>query len=98
MIQSSGLVIIERLTVIERFIRDGRCLFSARAVVPLVMLPFVAIALPESWQIEEQLGERGSALVQWTALVVESCCVAGRSRSRLTAPPRAILGPRAPRH
>lgn len=34
------------------------------------MLPFVLLALPESFRVEEQLGEHGSLLIQWTALVI----------------------------
>lgn len=49
---------------------QGRRLFAWRSVMPLVLLPVVLLALPESWEAQVNLGERGSSTLQWFALSI----------------------------
>lgn len=38
--------------------------------MPLMLLPLLVLALPESWRVEEALGEWRSLVVEWSALAV----------------------------
>lgn len=38
--------------------------------MPMVLLPFIILALPDSSNMETRLGTTGSAIVQWTALTI----------------------------
>ena len=84
----------------DRLTTDGRRLFAWRSVVPLVLLPVVLLAMPESWRMEAWLGDRWANIVQWLALsvgltgVVVRCAAVGfapdgtssRDTHRLRAP------------
>lgn len=52
----------------DRLAAQGRWLFSFRPVVPLTLLPLVALALPQSRAAETWLGVTGSLLVQWASI------------------------------
>jgi protein-S-isoprenylcysteine O-methyltransferase Ste14 len=74
------------VTLAERLREDGRRLFASRAVIPLIILPLLVLALPESWRAEEALGERGSAIVEWLALAVAFAGLAVRTVTVAFAP------------
>lgn len=57
---------------------QGRRLFASRSVVPLVLLPVVLLAMPESWRMEAWLGPLWTLSVQWLALGVAFSGVAVR--------------------
>lgn len=58
------------MTLTERLAQQGRRLFAFRSVVPLLLLPVVVLAMPESWQAEAWLGPGGALAVQWLAVAV----------------------------
>lgn len=58
------------MTLSERFRTDGRRLFGSRSVMPLIVLPVLIFALPESARVEESLGDAGSLIAQWVALAI----------------------------
>lgn len=58
------------MTLTERLAQQGRRLFAFRSVVPLVLLPVVVLAMPESWHAEAWLGPAGARVVQWLAVAV----------------------------
>ena len=88
------------MTLTDRLAQQGRRLFAFRSVVPLVLLPVVVLAMPESWQAEAWLGPAGALAVQWLAIgvactgVVIRCAAVGfapdgtssRDTHRLRAP------------
>ena len=49
---------------------DGRRLFHWRSLVPLVLLPTVVLALPDSSAVAERIGESACQAVQWLSLSV----------------------------
>lgn len=49
---------------------QGRRLFAARSTMPLLLLPFVVLAFPDSRDMEVRLGDPGRLAVQWLALLV----------------------------
>ena len=57
-----------RLT--ERLPQQGRRLFTFRSIVPLTLLPLVALALPQSRAAESWLGTGGSLAFQWVSIGV----------------------------
>jgi protein-S-isoprenylcysteine O-methyltransferase Ste14 len=54
----------------ERLYSQGRRLFAQRSIMPLLLLPFVLLALPDSAIAEQQFGETGSVLIKWVALFI----------------------------
>ena len=58
------------MTLTDRLAQQGRWLFALRSVVPLVLLPVVVLAMPESWQTEVWLGPAGALAVQWLGVGV----------------------------
>ena len=74
------------MTLADRLREDGRRLFESRSVIPIVILPLLVLALPESWRAEEALGERGSALVEWLAFAVAFAGLAVRCVTVAFAP------------
>lgn len=62
----------------DRFTTEGRQLFARRSVVPLVLLPVVLLAMPESRRVEAQLGAPWALAIQWLALAVAFAGVAVR--------------------
>lgn len=66
------------MNLAERLSSQGRRLFASRSVVPLVLLPVVFLALPESWRVEAWLGPSWTLVVQWLALSVAFAGVAVR--------------------
>ena len=53
--------------LVDRLRDEGRRLFRRRSVVPLALLPFVALALPDAWRVAVALGPPGNLVVQWGA-------------------------------
>ncbi|MFA5907825.1 MAG: isoprenylcysteine carboxylmethyltransferase family protein [Vicinamibacterales bacterium] len=66
------------MNLAERLSSQGRRLFASRSVVPLVLLPVVLLAMPESWRVEAWLGPTWTLVVQWLALSVAFAGVAVR--------------------
>jgi protein-S-isoprenylcysteine O-methyltransferase Ste14 len=58
------------VTLADQIHAQGRRLFASRSTMPLLLLPFVLLALPDSWDMEVRLGRNGSAALQWLALLV----------------------------
>jgi protein-S-isoprenylcysteine O-methyltransferase Ste14 len=56
------------VTLEERLYSQGRRLFAQRSIMPLMLLPFVVLALPAAEVAEQQIGKTGSLILQWTAL------------------------------
>ena len=54
----------------ERLPHQGRRLFRFRSVVPLTLLPLVALALPQSRAVESWLGVTGNLVFQWASIGV----------------------------
>lgn len=54
----------------ERLPNQGRRLFTFRSIVPLTLLPLVALALPQSRAAEQWLGVTGNLVFQWAAICV----------------------------
>jgi len=52
----------------ERLPHQGRRLFAFRSVVPLTLLPLVALALPQSREAEHWLGVTGNLIFQWASI------------------------------
>src|SRR5689334_6145655 len=49
---------------------QGRRLFTSRAIMPVLLLPFVLLALRESAEVEAALGAMDSLILQWVSLLV----------------------------
>src|SRR6185436_2479596 len=49
---------------------NGHRLFKSRSLVPLVLLPVVVLALPESARLAVRLGDSGTLDVEWLALSI----------------------------
>jgi protein-S-isoprenylcysteine O-methyltransferase Ste14 len=58
------------VTVVERMLANGHRLFKSRSLVPLVLLPVVVPALPESVRLADRLGDSGNRDVQLLALSI----------------------------
>lgn len=58
------------MTVVERMLANGHRLFKSRSLVPLVLLPVVVLALPESARLAARLGDSGTLDVEWLALSI----------------------------
>lgn len=56
------------MTLADRLLDQGRRLFARRSTFPLILIPFVALSLPQSWRAEEWLGVTGNLLFQWGAI------------------------------
>ena len=54
----------------DRLAAQGKWLFSFRSIVPLTLVPLVALALPQSRAAEKWLGVTGNLLFQWAAIGV----------------------------
>ena len=70
----------------DRLAAQGRWLFSFRSVVPLTLVPLVALALPQSRAAEEWLGPRGNLLFEWAAIGVGLAGLAFRCATVMFAP------------
>ena len=70
----------------DRLAAQGRWLFSFRSIVPLTMVPLVALALPQSRAAEEWLGPRGNLLFEWAAIGVGLAGLALRCATVMFAP------------
>jgi len=88
------------VTVVEHIVSSGRRLFSARSFVPLLLLPAIWLALPESLRLEQQLSRAANLVVQWVALCIALAGVLLRCLTVATAPDgtssRDTRGLRAP--
>ena len=58
------------VTVVEGMLANGHRLFKSRSLVPLILLPVVILALPESARVSARLGDSGNLAVQWLSLSV----------------------------
>lgn len=58
------------MTVVERMLANGHRLFKSRSLVPLILLPVVVLALPESARLAVRLGDSGTLDVEWLALSI----------------------------
>lgn len=58
------------VTVSEQALADGRRLFQARSIVPVVLLPIVILALPTSAAVAARIGDSACTEVQWLSLSV----------------------------
>jgi len=70
----------------DRLAAQGKWLFSFRSIVPLTLLPLVALALPQSRAAEEWLGPKGNLLVEWAAIGVGLAGLALRCATVMFAP------------
>ena len=58
------------MTTVERLHAQGQRLFAARSVVPLALVPFLMLALPESWRVQSSLGATANRLCLSAALAI----------------------------
>lgn len=72
--------------MVEQFVSSGCRLFSARSLVPLLLLPAVALAMPESSRLERTIGNQGNRALEWAALFIALAGVAVRCCTVATAP------------
>jgi len=88
------------VTVVEKIVSDGRRLFSARSLFPLLLLPAVVLALPESARLGEHLGHAANLAIEWSSLFIALAGVLLRCVTVATAPDgtssRDTRGLRAP--
>jgi protein-S-isoprenylcysteine O-methyltransferase Ste14 len=56
------------VTTLERLKWQGQRLFAARSIVPLAILPLVALAMPEAWRVRSATNPATSAV--WLAVAV----------------------------
>lgn len=70
----------------DRLAAQGRWLFSFRSIVPLTLLPLVALALPQSRAAEDWLGVRGNLLVEWISIGIGLAGLALRCATVMFAP------------
>lgn len=64
------LVDWNQMRLTDRLPDQGRRLFTFRSVVPLTLLPLVALALPQSRAAEYWLGVKGNLAFQWASIGV----------------------------
>jgi protein-S-isoprenylcysteine O-methyltransferase Ste14 len=74
------------VTVVEHIVRSGRRLFSARSLLPLIVLPAVVLAMPESARLEQAIGHNANKAIQWISLLVAFAGIALRCATVATAP------------
>lgn len=74
------------MTLAERLREDGRRLFASRSIAPLLLLPLLVLALPESARVEDALGDAGSRSVEWFAIAVAMAGLAVRCLTVAFAP------------
>jgi protein-S-isoprenylcysteine O-methyltransferase Ste14 len=58
------------VTLADRLHAQGRRLFARRSIMPLTLLPVIALALPHSATMEATLGPTASTAIQWLAFLV----------------------------
>lgn len=70
----------------DRLAAQGKWLFSFRSIVPLTLIPLVALALPQSRAAEDWLGVTGNLLFEWAAISVGLAGLALRCATVMFAP------------
>lgn len=88
------------MTVVDQLVHDGRRLFSSRSFVPLLLLPAIVLALPESARLQQHISHAANLAVEWSALLIVVSGVLLRCFTVATAPDgtssRDTRGLRAP--
>ena len=70
----------------DRLAAQGKWLFSFRSIVPLTMLPLVALALPQSRAAEDWLGPAGNLVFEWMSIGIGLTGLAMRCATVMFAP------------
>ena len=70
----------------DRLAAQGKWLFSFRSIVPLTLVPLVALALPQSRAAEDWLGVTGNLVFEWAAISVGLAGLALRCATVMFAP------------
>lgn len=70
----------------DRMAAQGKWLFSFRSIVPLTLIPLVALALPQSRAAEDWLGTTGNLVFEWAAIGVGLAGLALRCATVMFAP------------
>ena len=74
------------MRVSDRLAAQGKWLFSFRSIVPLTMLPLVALALPQSRAAEDWLGVTGNLVFEWASIAIGLAGLALRCATVMFAP------------
>lgn len=61
------------MTLYDRLLNQGRRLFASRSIMPILLVPFILLALRESAEVESWLGAKGTLILQWTSVAVALC-------------------------